>query len=96
MRRIIMLPALCLALSGCIYSHTIEPLMTDFNATPVGSERNSGGIKTVAFYVSVEWDENGIGTIAKQHGIEEIYFADIETIMILGYWQQQRVHIYGR
>ena len=54
-----MLPALCLALSGCIYSHTIEPLMTDFNATPVGSERSSGGIKTVAFYVSVEWDENG-------------------------------------
>lgn len=70
--------------------------MTDFAATPAGSERSSGDIKTVTFYVSVEWDKNGIGTIAKEHGIEEIYYADIETFIVLGYWQQQRVHIYGR
>lgn len=85
-----------LALSGCVYSHTIDPLTADFSMTPSGAERGNGDTKMVAFYVSVEWDENGIGTIAREYGIEEIYFADIETIRILGYWKQQRVHVYGR
>ena len=38
----------------------------------------------------------GIGDIARQHGLEEVYFADLETLSILGYWEQQWVHIYGR
>ncbi len=70
--------------------------MTDFSSTASGEERSSGDIKTVAFYVSVEWDKNGIGSIAKKHGIEEIYYADIETTRVLRYWKRQRVHIYGR
>ena len=70
--------------------------MTDFRSTPVGDGRSSGDIKTVTFYVSVEWDENGIGAIAKKHGIEEIYYADIEETRVLGYWRQQKVHVYGR
>lgn len=96
MVRLIALVALNLLLTGCIYSHTVAPLMTDFAETPAGNGGGSGDIKTVTFYVSVEWDKNGIGTIAKKHGIEEIYYADIETISVLGYWTQKRVHVYGR
>jgi len=81
---------------GYVYSHSTEPLMTDFSSTPAGAERTSGAVKTVSFYVTVQWDKNGIGTIAKKHGIEEIYYADIETIKVLNYWQRRRVHIYGR
>ncbi len=95
-RRLALLPAICLALSGCIYAHTVEPLMTDFSATQAGDGVSSGDIKTVTFYVSVEWDKNGIGSIAKKHGIDEIYYADIETVSVLMYWRQQRVRIYGR
>lgn len=96
MRRLVILIGASLLLSGCIYSHTVAPLMTDFGQTPVAGERGSGDIKTLTYYVSVAWDENGIGAIARQHGIEEIYYADIETFRVLGYWQQKRVHIYGR
>lgn len=96
MRRLVVSAALCLLLSGCIYSHTVVPLMTDFDSTPAGSTRKSGDVKTVKFYVSVEWDENGIGTIAKKHGIDEIYYADIETTRIFTFWKRRRVHIYGR
>ncbi len=96
MYRLVGVLSVCLILSGCIYSQTIEPLMTDFDSTSAGDARSSGEIKTITFYVSVAWDKNGIGTIAKKHGIEEIYFADIETIRVLGYWRRQRVHVYGR
>lgn len=96
MSRLVVLVALCQLLSGCIYSHTVAPLMTDFAGTPAGNGRSTGDIKTVTFYVSVEWDKNGIGTIARKYGIEEIYYADIETISVLGYWTQKRVHVYGR
>jgi hypothetical protein len=70
--------------------------MTNFDETPVGGSGSSGDIKTVAFYVSVEWDKSGIGTIARKHGIEEIYYADIETTRIFRFWKRERVHIYGR
>jgi len=70
--------------------------MRDFESTPTGEERSSADVKSVSFYVSVEWDENGIGTIAKENGIEIIYYADIETTSVLRYWKRRRVHIYGR
>lgn len=96
MGKLLILLAATLVLSGCIYSHRIEPLMKDFSSTPSGDGRSSGDIKTVTFYVSIEWDKNGIGEIAKKHGISEIYYADIETTSVLGYWERKRVHIYGR
>ncbi len=96
MLRLVLLLGACLVLSSCIYAHTVEPLMTDFRATPTGDGVSSGEIKRVTFYVSVEWDKNGIGSIAKKHGIEEIYYADIETTRVLWYWRQQRVQVYGR
>lgn len=95
MRLLVILLGASLLLSGCIYSHTVQPLMTDFVSTPAGDGLSSGDIKTVSFYVSVEWDENGIGTIAKKHGINEIYYADIETTRVLWYWRQQRIQVYG-
>ena len=96
MRRLVILMGVSLVLSGCLYSHTVVPLMTDFASTPASGERSSGEIKTLTYYVSVAWDKNGIGDIARRYGIEKIYYADIETTRVLWYWQQQRVHIYGR
>ena len=96
MVRLIAISLACVSLTGCIYAHTVEPLMTDFSSTSVGEERSSGDTKTVTFYVSVEWDVNGIGAIARRHGIETIDYADIETTSVLRYWRQQKVHVYGR
>jgi hypothetical protein len=98
--RVTLLIASCL-LGGCvaegaIFSKTTRPLMTDFDATPVAASGTSSDIKTVTFYVDVEWGEGGIGAIARQHGIAEVYYADIETISVLGYWRQDFVRVYGR
>ena len=96
MGRLIILLSVALVLTGCVYSHRIQPLMTDFASTPSGDERNAGDVKSVSYYVSVEWDENGIGDIARKNGLEEVFYADLEIISVLGYWEQRRVHIYGR
>ncbi len=102
-RRATGLPLLVVAvlLGGCvadglIYSHTTRPLMTNFNATPVADTGSRSDIKTVAFYVDVRWGDGGIGAIAREKGIAEIYYADIETIKILRYWKQEFVRVYGR
>ena len=70
--------------------------MTNYQSTPAGNGRSSGDVKSLTIYVTVEWDKNGIGAIAKEHGIEEIFYADIETTRVFRYWKQERVHIYGR
>ncbi len=70
--------------------------MTDFLATPVADGGSKGDVKTVTFYVDVEWGDGGIGEIARQKGIAEIYYADVETITVLSYWKQDLVRVYGR
>lgn len=85
----------CVA-DGLIYSHTTRPLMTNFNATPVADSVSRSDVKTVAFYVDVRWGDGGIGAIAREKGIAEIYYADIETIKVLRYWKQEIVRVYGR
>jgi hypothetical protein len=90
-----------LSLSGCVYgavyTHTTRPLATDFDQTPV-IQRDSadGSLKQFRFrYADVRWDNNAIGLIAKQHGFETIYYADLELLQILGIWTQSFVHVYG-
>jgi hypothetical protein len=36
-----------------------------------------------------------MGDLAEKHGIEKIYWADMEYINILGIWKERRLHIYG-
>lgn len=88
-------------LTGCIgrallYSRTTQPLVADFDATPVADSGTKSDIKTLTFYVDVEWGHGGIGEIARRNGITEIYYADVETRTILGYWRQDYVRVYGR
>ncbi len=89
-----------LACSGCgiglIYTNKVEPLTTDFHATPRGTMTRKGDIKSVRYYVEVQWDKNAIGAIAKRSGMDEVYYADLETFSILGYFTQRWVRVYGR
>ena len=81
--------------TGLVYTHTIEPLTLDLHDTPVVDESSSGDIKKFQYYVEVQWDKNGIGAIAKKYGFDEIYYADLETLRVLGIWTQRWVHVYG-
>ena len=91
--------------------HTLEPLSTNFNRTPVYTKENAGAIKAISIplpsnlpSIDVAWSSNAIGDIAKREGIEEICFADLETLSILripfitpsGLWSNYTVHVYGK
>lgn len=84
--------------SGFIYHHTVMPLSTDFRGTAAdGSQAGVGDTKHLKLsYVDVIVDSNGIGDIAKANGLQQIDYADLETLSILGIWTQEWVHVYGR
>jgi hypothetical protein len=98
------IPALLLAgllVSGCgvgiIYTHTWQPLTVDVQRTPVVQSEKSGDIKHIQLpYVGVAWDSGALGDIAKKNGINELYFADLETLRVLSIWNQYTVHLYGK
>jgi hypothetical protein len=57
----------------------------------------SGNILHVAYDIyDVRWDSNAIGDIALRHGIETVYFADLERLSILRLINSYTVYIYGR
>lgn len=78
-----------------IYANTIRPLDLNMNKTPVSSKQGKGTTKHLEYQVSIEWDSNAVGEIAKEKGFKKVYFADIESLCVLGIWQQNTVHIYG-
>jgi hypothetical protein len=85
----------CTSPIGLVYTHTFEPLTTNFNRTPAVSENAAGDTKQIDYYVRVLWSGNGIGEIGKQHGFERVYYADLETLRVLGIWTQEWAHVYG-
>jgi hypothetical protein len=101
--------ALSLVLAGCtngvlfnsgLYSHTVAPLTINPNPTEVrnSTKQALGYINQFQYQVvSVRVGKNGLGQVAKEHGLETVYFADIETwSAVFGLWQMEVVHIYGR
>ncbi len=90
-----------LVLAGCtprglLYTHIKTPLDINMSQTPADGKNVHGDLKHIPFYVDILWDSNAIGDIAKQNGIETVYFADLETLRILIFWNQYTVHVYGK
>jgi len=91
--RIALIPALALLLTGCV------PLTFNRNPTDVARSQGqaTGDIQQIQFYVTVLVGENGIGEVAKKHGIETVYYADDETRSVFfGLWSEEIIHVYGR
>ncbi len=91
------------ALQGCLFRHTVEPITFNREPTKVReSEREAVGRIThlaypLAFGLSIRLGKNGLGDIAKEHGMNTIYYADIEKWRALfGLWSMDIVHLYGR
>jgi hypothetical protein len=86
--------------TGILYTHVTVPFDTNMTQTPTGVNEEEGDIKVLTLDplhpVSVLWDSNAIGDIAKANGMETVYFADIEILSVLGIWKQYTVHIYGK
>ena len=97
-RRLLGLGFACLllgAFSGC--RHVVTPLDLDFDRTAFQERTHEGDVKHLRYqFVEAKWDSNGIGDIARKHGLETVHYADLETFAILGIFTRQTVHIYGR
>ena len=105
MRRYIAITALlasALLFSGCqiglIYTHKVEPLNPNMHRTELTSTSGQGAIKQIALYgISVTWDDDSIGSIAREKGLTELYYADREILSVMfGIWKQETIHVYGR
>ena len=94
--------AFMLFLTGCIYTHTVQPLTLDMRHTPVGNIEKEGTIKMIAFppvFYSiplVAWGSAAIGDVAREQGMKEVYFADVEIFSVLRVWNEYTVHVYGK
>jgi hypothetical protein len=99
---IITLSVLMLVLSGCLYTHTREPLTVDMHRTPVTSVEKEGSVKLISFppiignYRLIAWGSAAIGDVAKKEGMQEIYYADLEVFSVLRIWNEYTVHVYGK
>jgi hypothetical protein len=101
-----------IVLTGCsngvlfrdgLFSHTIQPLT--FNREPTklreGEREALGRINQFQYPLtaglSIRIGKNGLGDIAKEHGMKTIYYADIERwSAAFGIWSAEVVHVYGR
>lgn len=88
-------------LVGLVYTNVKLPLTRDLKATPLpGNPPASDRIIEIkepfsglGMYARVS--SNALGDIARQNGVDPLYFADQEVFSILGIWKTQRVFLYG-
>jgi hypothetical protein len=86
-----------LATTGLAYTRVVRPLMTNFDQTPVANDKARNDVKTITIQnFDVAWGKEGLGAIAREKGVAEIYSADIETTLYFGVFKRERVFIYGR
>jgi hypothetical protein len=86
---------------GLIYTDTRYPLTKNLHNTPMPANTPSNGrtleikepITGLGLYARV--DSNAIGDIARQNGMQTLYFADQETFSILGIWTTVKTILYG-
>jgi hypothetical protein len=101
--------SLSLLLAGCangvlfssgLYSHTVQPLTINPNPTEVRASMKEavGRVNQFSYQVvSIRVGKNGLGDVAKEHGLKTVYFADIERwAAVFGLWQMEVVHVYGK
>jgi hypothetical protein len=97
--RIAAVLALVLTGAGCIYQHTVAPLTLNHKTTPVTGTSRENDIKCISYPLSnfgVMWGDAALGDIAREKGLQELYFADLETLSVLTIWRQYTVHLYGK
>lgn len=83
--------------SGILYTHTRAPLMLDYHATPAAGTEAAKEIKHIQFpYAGIAWGDASLGSIARENGLQELYYADLEYLSVLTIWRQYTVHLYGR
>jgi len=83
--------------NGLIYTHVIVPLDRDMDGTPIRRSHGKRDAKELNVnFVRIAWGSAGIVDAARQHGLVQIDYVDLETRSILGIWTQRYALVYGR
>jgi hypothetical protein len=82
---------------GILYTHTVQPLTINQRETPITGTEGQNEIKHIQLsYVGIMWGDTALGDIAREKGLQELYYADLERLSVLTIWNQYTVHLYGR
>ena len=85
--------------TGRLYTNIIMPYSTDFNHTPVGSNRCAVDFRRVTdpvYGVSAEWSEDDIVGAAREWGITNFYYADMKIFSVMfGAYRCKTLIVYG-
>ena len=76
-----MVVASILIMAGCglVYTQKIVPYDINMTETPIVMRSHEGDIKHLSYsLVDFRWETNAVGDIARENGIETIYFMDME------------------
>ena len=91
----VMIGAGCTA--GILYTHTVQPLTINHLETPITATEGQNEIKHIQFpYVGIMWVDTALGDVAREKGLQDLYYADLEILSVLTIWRQYTVHLYGR
>ena len=83
--------------AGILYQHTVTPLTINHRAEPAAGIEGENDIKHIQLpYVGIMWGDAALGDIAREKGLQELYFADLEYLSVLTIWRQYTVHLYGK
>ena len=100
---LVLLASVLLASTGCIsgsvFRNTTQPLDVNLDATPVHAGGRGTSHKTVVIPYPVrmqfDWGSTAIADGMKSVGMTRAYYADLQTLSILGLWTQRWIHVYG-
>ncbi|PLY01815.1 MAG: hypothetical protein C0623_05030 [Desulfuromonas sp.] len=87
-------------ITGYLVTNTVVPYSIDLDSTPVVDGKGEGEIirirepfTNIGLYTEV--NTNAIGEIARENGLQKVYFADMETFTIFSIWRSHTLVIYG-
>jgi hypothetical protein len=82
-------------LNGLVYTNVVRPVVVNFNETPVQKQVVSDDVKRFQYRIRIEWGDEAIGTIAREHGFTRVHYADLQTRSFFGVWTQRWLRVYG-
>ena len=87
-------------IAGYLVTHTTVPYTADLHDTPFTGDGRGNTIVRIrkpfsGYGIYTELNSNAIGDIGREHGLETVYFADLQTFSLFSVWRSQTLILYG-
>ena len=85
--------------TGAVFEFVTRPLDVNLNGPPVHKGYRGTSTKRLVipypFRMQFEWGSTAVADGMAKAGITKIYYADIQTLSVLGFWRQRWIYVYG-